>query len=131
MISLKAAAEFHGHLGPWLVLGLRLGEYGVKAIRAKRYFGVETEVFGLCSRPRSCLIDGLQLSTGCTLGKGNIKVRPRGKIRIRLVNCRNNKVLTLFLKQGILDILDKTRESRECQKLAKRLYKMSIEEMVL
>ena len=45
-ISLKQAIDFHGHLGPYLVLGLLMGEYGLKKIKAKPHFGVKVKVWG-------------------------------------------------------------------------------------
>ena len=74
MISLRQAIKFHGHLGPWLVVGLFMGSYGLKKIKAKKFFGLKIIAKMPNKRPMSCLIDGLQLSSGCTLGKVNIKV---------------------------------------------------------
>jgi formylmethanofuran dehydrogenase subunit E len=66
--------QFHGHLGAWLDCGLRLGLLGRERLEAPKYFGLETEVHCVGRPPVSCLLDGLQLSTGCTLGKQNIKL---------------------------------------------------------
>ena len=41
MISLKEAEKFHGHLGPWLVLGLLIGDAALKKLKAEKYFGLE------------------------------------------------------------------------------------------
>ncbi len=71
-ISLKEAIKFHGHLGPYLVLGILAGEFALKRLRCKKYFGLEVRVWGTDKKPKSCFIDGLQLSTGATYGKGNI-----------------------------------------------------------
>jgi len=67
---LLKAIEFHGHLGPYLVLGLKAGLF------ANQIFGrkpMKTEAFikTKTTPPQSCFADGVQFSTGCTLGKGD------------------------------------------------------------
>ncbi|HEY3420820.1 MAG TPA: formylmethanofuran dehydrogenase subunit E family protein [Methanomassiliicoccales archaeon] len=68
LVSLK---RFHGHLGPYVVVGYRMG------MIARPRFGHKLQAVVFTGRhpPMSCLIDGIQLSTGCTMGKNNIAVR--------------------------------------------------------
>lgn len=68
---LKQAARFHGHLGPWLVLGLHAGAYARKNLAASP-FELRARVFCPAGTPYTCLVDGVQFSSGCTMGKGNI-----------------------------------------------------------
>ena len=131
MIPLNTAREFHGHLGPWLVLGLLMGEYGVKKIGAKKYFGLNVGVSGLNSKPRTCLIDGLQLSTGCTLGKGNIKLLKTRGIFVNFSNTKNKKMATLRLRDNIFQEVVSTHSHRDCEKLAKKLYKQSPDKLFM
>ena len=70
--ELQAAKAFHGHLGPYVVLGIRLGKALVRELSPRPYFGLEVAVKGPTKPPPRCVLDGLQLSTGCTFGKGNI-----------------------------------------------------------
>ena len=68
---MEELAKFHGHLGPYIVLGYRMGRYALK------YFGDNPfEIFATiwCSgkTPQSCIMDGIQLGSGCTFGKRNI-----------------------------------------------------------
>jgi hypothetical protein len=63
---------FHGHLGPYAVLGYRIGQRAMSVLGAGKYFGMRVTVIGPKTTPYTCLIDGLQVSTGCTMGKGNI-----------------------------------------------------------
>jgi len=69
--TLLAAARFHGHLGPWLVLGLRAGAYARRRLGGTPF---ELTARVTCPKrpPHTCFIDGIQLSSGCTMGKGNI-----------------------------------------------------------
>ena len=68
---LAAAARFHGHLGPWLVLGLKAGGYARKKLAASP-FELSARVFCPADTPYTCFVDGVQFSSGCTMGKGNI-----------------------------------------------------------
>src|SRR5271157_1580144 len=101
-ISLKEGVEFHGHLGPYLVLGILAGEAALKKLGAKKYFGLDVEIRGASKKPKSCLIDGLQLSTGATYGKGNIQKLNGTAIKMAFRNHINNKKLTIRLKDGIV-----------------------------
>jgi len=66
--------KLHGHSGPYLNLGIKMGLLALNLLEVKGYFDLSTEVEMEYRTPKSCLIDGLQISTGCTMGKGNIRV---------------------------------------------------------
>ena len=123
-ISLKQAIDFHGHLGPYLVLGLLMGEYALKKLNARPHFGLGVKVWGARNKPQSCLIDGLQLSTGCTYGKGNI-VKYNGKIiRVSFMNCDTERGLNLILSGEFVKKLKSATTQRTSEKLARHLYRM-------
>ncbi len=63
---------FHGHIGPYAVLGYRIGQRAMDVLGAGKHFDMHVTVASPKTTPYTCLIDGLQVSTGCTLGKGNI-----------------------------------------------------------
>ncbi len=122
-VTLREAEKFHGHLGPYLVLGILAGEAALRKLKCKQYFGLEVEVSGADKKPKSCLVDGLQLSTGATYGKRNIQ-RIKGKrIQILLHNTKNKKKIKLSLKQNIVTRLDTLRGHRDSEVLARELYK--------
>jgi len=65
--------EFHEHLGIYSIVGAKMG------LRAREYFrvGIDELIiksFAGNTPPVSCLNDGLQVSTGATLGHGTISV---------------------------------------------------------
>lgn len=66
--------RFHGHLGPYVVLGYRMGRLARREL-GEDPFELTAEVMAGPETPLSCLVDGVQLGSGCTLGKGNISVR--------------------------------------------------------
>jgi len=124
VITLKEAEKFHGHLGPYLILGLKAGELALQKLKAKKYFGIEIKVFGAEEKPKSCLIDGLQLSTGATYGKGNIKKLAGLKIKISFLNRSNHKKIILVPKDNLLKRLNQLKTEQVSKDLAKELYKI-------
>ena len=122
-ISLKEAVNFHGHLGPYLVVGLLAGEAVLKILACRKYFGLKVLVYGATEKPKSCFIDGLQLSTGATYGKGNIKKLKAGELSVKFVNLENKRNITLKLKDDLINKLESTPTHKECERLAGKLYK--------
>ena len=121
--ALKEAIKFHGHLGPYLVLGLLAGEAALKKLGCKKYFGSEVTVWGANKRPKSCLIDGLQLSTGATYGKGNIKKINARDIRIRVCDLENKKQVKISLKKELSEQLANLKGHSDSEAFAKLLFK--------
>ena len=74
---LDRAVEFHGHGGPFMVVGLRMGLTALKLFKAKGWFDMTCCLDLPFNPPYSCVIDGVQVATGCTMGKRNIEVRDR------------------------------------------------------
>ena len=71
------ANELHRHLGIYSIIGVKMG------IRARELLNAtldDLEVTSLASNepPLSCLNDGLQASTGASLGRGSISIDPSG-----------------------------------------------------
>ncbi|TRZ94051.1 hypothetical protein D4R78_07010 [bacterium] len=122
-ISLKQGGDFHGHLGPYLVLGILAGEAALKKLNADKYFGLDVKVRGAAKKPKSCLIDGLQLSTGATYGKGNIRKLNGAAIKIIFSNRKNNKKIVLELKNNIIKKLGQAKSHRDSEILARELYR--------
>jgi len=122
-ITLKEAERFHGHLGPYLILGILAGEVAIKKLECKKYFGLRVKVLGVTNKPKSCLIDGLQLSTGATYGKGNIGKLNGPAIKMKFCNRLNNKKITLRFKDNLIKKLKETKTHRDSELLARKLYK--------
>lgn len=80
MDLIDRAAEFHGHLGPFLAIGVRMGLLAKRTLKSKGFKDLHVIVNTGNNPPISCVVDGIQVATGCTLGKGNIAVRNLGEI---------------------------------------------------
>ena len=73
---LADAARFHGHLGPWVTVGAMMGRDAIRGLDTPGYWDVEVVCLMPPEKqqpPFSCILDGLQVTTGCTLGKRNIR----------------------------------------------------------
>lgn len=122
-ITLKEAVKFHGHLGPYLVLGILAGELAIKKLKCRKHFGIDVKVWGAAQKPKSCLIDGLQLSTGATYGKGNIEKLDGPLVKIKLTNRLNQKEIFLSFKEELIKRLNEAKAHSDCENLAKKIYK--------
>jgi formylmethanofuran dehydrogenase subunit E len=119
---LAAAGRFHGHIGPFLAVGLRMG---LLANEAMGRAPLETRaVVKLEPRPpRSCAVDGIQYVTGCTMGKGNIEIEPDpGLIWARFT--RGLKCLTISLTEGYLRRIETDLENASEKAIIDYAFKM-------
>lgn len=78
---LESAALFHGHIGPWLALGLRAGLFARRRL-TRDPFRLAAVVRCPDRRPFTCFIDGVQFASGCTMGKGNIRHAPSRSVSV-------------------------------------------------
>ena len=81
---LKSALQLHGHECPELILGLRAGAAAMNWLGVER--SVEDQLLALVQFPETeCFADGVQTITGCTLGKGNVRVLSHGPLSLTLI----------------------------------------------
>jgi|GEM_PF-301013 len=92
---------FHGHLGPYVVLGYRLSRLAVETAGCEGHFDIEATVYTPLTPPPSCIIDGIQIGSGCTLGKRNIEVLPCEGPARALFTAKNGRRLVVGLKPGV------------------------------
>lgn len=66
---LQAATDLHGHFGPFLTLGVRMGLVGLRQLNVQQGDTRLTSTVMLeYVVPISCILDGIQTSTKCTVG---------------------------------------------------------------
>ncbi len=116
---LNAAAYLHGHTGPFLVLGLKAGELSNRLL-GREPFGTRADIYSNPKPPQSCMVDGIQFSTGCTMGKGNIALHPGdGSVRVAFVNPKGT--LELKLQPWVLESLKSMRDEN-AEAIADSMY---------
>lgn len=80
---LEKAAKFHGHLGPFLVVGVRMGLAGLKKVGKHSNSELTVEASLPLRVPFSCVIDGLQVTTHCTTGNQKLSLKDSNSIQAR------------------------------------------------
>ena len=97
--------EFHGHLGVFSIVGAKMG------IKARELFGVgadllEVTTYAGTKPPYSCLNDGIQVSTGATLGMGTIHLANQRKAKPSAIFTYKDRSVRISLKQEYLEQVD-------------------------
>ncbi len=106
---IEQGADFHGHLGSFLVLGIRMGRLALKKLNSPGYESIEALVKTGTTPSLSCLADGIQISTGCTLGKGNIATEPLSIPEADFTS--DGKSLTFRVRDDIMDVIETWKDS--------------------
>ena len=84
----EAGMLLHGHKCPAMPMGLRAGAIAMNALGVERAKDGQLIALvdlgeGHCAH---CMADGVQMITGCTFGKGNIKQLGYGKFGLTLID---------------------------------------------
>ncbi len=125
--TLRRISEFHGHLGPYVVVGYRMGGVANRLLGADAFAKTAVALTG-GKPPRSCVIDGIQLSSGCTIGKGTIGLIDQGEVASIFLSKKDRRRVKISLRQ------DKSEEISSVQhggmeELARKLYSLDDEEL--
>lgn len=87
--------EIHGHLGIYSTLGAKMGLYATELLQAD---SISVLSFAGSQPPISCFNDGLQVSTGASLGHGLIGISDEAEKRAEAVFTCGRKSVRLRLK---------------------------------
>lgn len=133
-ILLERAVEFHGHLGPFLVLGLRMGLVGLRKLNVKRGEKKLRVTAKLpYSIPFSCAVDGLQIATKCTMGNKKLKIKNQPGIATKL-ELDSKKQVIVVVNSTLFDTLKRKLHSEkvpsgEVQELGRLVASMPEDEL--
>jgi len=97
---------FHGHLGPYVVLGYRASKLALSRLHHEGHFGIFADVYSSLKPPRSCFIDGIQIGSGCTLGKRNIKLFKSEKSPHARFSTYDGDSIKVFIRNYVPQIID-------------------------
>ena len=98
---IERGTHLHGHLGPFLIAGIRMGLLALELLGSSGYFGIQADSQTGTVTPLSCLTDGVQIGSGCTLGKGNIRVTDEHRPRVHFSD-ETGKRVTIEVRPSIL-----------------------------
>ena len=130
---IKNAAKLHGHLGPFLVIGVRMGD------AAKSYLDVDdnrsrrlqAHIKTPLSTPFSCVIDGIQASTTCTVGNQRLKIENSAKEITAIFTLQNaNSAMKILVNAKVVDDLIKDMsKGANPEQLAIKIAHMQAEQL--
>lgn len=99
MSPLEKAVQFHGHICPGLLKGLRVAQF------AQKYLGIDRdydeELVAIVEND-ACGVDAIQAVLGCTFGKGNLIFKDYGKQVYTIASRENNRAVRIYEKFGVL-----------------------------
>jgi len=125
--TLKEIKRFHGHIGPYAIIGYKMGELANKTLGADP-FSKRVVVWTGTTPPLACIIDGLQMSSGCTLGKGNILVHQKNSPKAQFTSDDGEKI-EITLKSSIKDEIDTTVTEENIVSFSEKFYQRTNQEL--
>lgn len=96
---IEKAKEFHGHICPFLVLGLRASEIAMERLEVRKAGEAESvgeEILAIVEC-NNCFTDGVQIATGCTLGNNSLVYLDLGKNALTLVKRSDWKGVRVYI----------------------------------
>ncbi len=125
--TLKKIEQFHGHLGPYAVLGYRMGRIANEKLGTNPFLKTAI-VWTNGTPPMSCVIDGIQISSGCTTGKGNLTVLSGNIPKVRFSD-NNGKKIEILLRKSVKNEIDTTVTEQNIVSYSEQLYLKSDQEL--
>jgi formylmethanofuran dehydrogenase subunit E len=127
---LEKAKDFHGHLGPFLVLGVRAGLRGLKELGTrKENLYISASVLLRYSVPYSCVLDGIQMTTGCTIGNKRLRFEDSSNLVIKLRNKSERAVTISILPEVVSWLEEELAKEASTEAVAYKAASMPEEEL--
>ena len=131
---IEEAVDLHGHLGPFLVLGVRMALIGMRELETKKGNPkLRVTVITKPSVPFSCVIDGIQVATKCTIGNRKLRLRDSTKNVAVKFQILEGNIVTVTLssaKQEELEkLLSKHASFQEVERIARNVVSMPEKEL--
>lgn len=108
-INIKNAVNLHGHLGPFLVIGVKMSRLAKKSLNADKVQHRDMLVKAKLplETPFSCILDGIQATTQCTIGNGKLKVKNSEESVLATFKLKyQNKALTIHVNPKLIKTLE-------------------------
>lgn len=114
--------KFHGHIGPYVIIGYKIGIIANKLLDSDP-FSKKVKVWTKKFPPMSCVIDGIQLSSGCTIGKGSIVVKNGEFLKTEFSNNEGKKI-QISLKMQIKEDIEQNVKKDNMESYSKKILQM-------
>ncbi len=123
-LAIRNAEKLHGHLGPFLVIGVRMGNIAIKNLNANTTENkLRATVKIPLSTPFSCVLDGIQATTKCTIGNQKLKIENSQKeITARFELQNSDKATTITVNpKTVEELVRKLSKGASDKELAKQI----------
>jgi formylmethanofuran dehydrogenase subunit E len=124
---LKKIEQFHGHVGPYAVIGYRMGLLAKEKLGSDP-FSKKAVVSTGTNPPLSCIIDGIQISSGCTYGKGNLSIKNQDTAKAEF-STDDGKFIQLILKAKVRKEIDSNVNKENMISYSEKMCEKSDEEL--
>jgi len=114
------AAQLHGHYCLGLAFGVKAGYAGLKRLGFDNTGMEELIAVVECN---NCFVDGVQMSTGCSLGNNALVYKDLGKTAVTIVSRKTNSAVRLALKPYAWESANVTDKEKEATDLFRRVVK--------
>jgi len=109
---IEYARKLHGHVGPYVIIGLRMG------VAAKKALNIDDEESTLLTAevsvplhpPFSCLLDGVQVSTKCTVGNQRLRFKNAKTIQAIFSSQKDAKTVKITLSKLFSEKLERKKK---------------------
>jgi formylmethanofuran dehydrogenase subunit E len=132
-LLIENAAKLHGHLGPFLVIGVRMGDLAKRflEVNEKSSRRIEANIQTPLSTPFSCVIDGIQASTSCTVGNRKLKIENSTKEITACFKLQNSKKIIRISVNPIIaeTLVSEMSKGANAEQLAAKIALMQEEQL--
>ncbi len=92
---LRQAEILHGHLCPYVSLGVKAGQYAMAALNRSNTGMEEIVAIVECN---NCFTDGVQIVTGCTFGNNALIFKDLGKTAVTVARREDGRAVRLAVR---------------------------------
>jgi formylmethanofuran dehydrogenase subunit E len=121
---IEKAADLHGHLGPFLVIGVRIGKTAKKVLGVKGNFKLQAEAKVPLLTPFSCVLDGIQAITNCTIGNQKLRVKNSKKIAVSFTLDSDEAIRISVKPEIVKKLMNRISDGSSNEELAREIARM-------
>jgi formylmethanofuran dehydrogenase subunit E len=130
---IENATRLHGHLGPFLVIGVRMGDLAKRCLHLddESCRELQVTVKTPLSTPFTCVIDGIQATTRCTIGNQRLRVEESTKeISAQFKLRESGRTLRISVNTKLAKtLLEEMSKGAEAERLAGGIARMQEHEL--
>ena len=112
---IEFARQLHGHVGPYLVIGLKMGTTAKKVlnIHDNEIAQLRAEVTVPLYPPFSCLLDGIQVSTTCTVGNQHLQFKNSKTVQGTFIVEERGKIVKITINKKFREVLEEKKKEEK------------------